>query len=231
MSIIGLAFRIAYQLRRHFWLAWPISRWLGLVLFALALWAARYWWPNLGPATGFLVAWLAYLAFLTVAARSRYLYFRVKPGAAARLQGDGAVPPLDKLELVPARASGWFGVEGQGKHYVDLDADFETTGTREHIVLARVHPSRILLLGRWPSHELGWWYIFVQPSEIRSLGLGQLHFGLRPRLALRVEYVLKLERKERLESVFMTFPDAGTLRRVWEDLIRDAPPDAAVHEK
>lgn len=228
MSIIGLAFRIAYQLRRHFWLAWPISRWLGLVLFGLAVWAARRWWPNLGPATVILLAWLAYLAFLAVAARSRYLYFRVQPGAAARLQNENAASPLAKLEMVPARASGWFNVEGQGKHYVDLDADFETTGTREHIVLARVHPSRILLVGRWPAHELGWWYIFVQPSAIRSLGLGHLHFGFRPRLAVRVEYMLKLEKKERVECVFMTFPDDDNLRRVWEDLVRDAPPGAAV---
>jgi len=228
LSIIGLALRIAYQLRRHFWLAWPISRWLGLALFVLAVWATRRWWPNLAPATAFLLAWLAYVAFLALAARSRYLHFRVLPGAAARLNNEDPAPALAKLEMVPARASGFFSVEGQGQHYVDLDADFETTGTREHIVLARVHPSRILLVGRWPGHELGWWYIFVQPSAIHSLGLGHLHFGLRPRLGLRVEYTLKLERKERIESVVMTFPDDGNLRRVWEDLVRDAPPGAVV---
>ena len=74
LSIIGLAFRIAYLLSRHFWLAWPLSRWLGLALFVLSLWAARYWWPNLAPATGFLLAWLAYVAFLAVAGRSRFLH-------------------------------------------------------------------------------------------------------------------------------------------------------------
>ena len=228
MSIIGLAFRIAYRLRRHFWLAWPISRWLGLALLFLAVAAARHWWPNLGPAGGILLAWLAYLAFLALAARGRYVHFRLRPGAAALLQKEDPAPPLGKLEMVPARVSGWFAVEGQGQYYVDLDADFETTGSREHIVLARVHPSRFLLVGRWPGHELGWWYIFVRPSAIRSLGLGHLHFGLRPRLALRVDYMLKKERKERIESVFMTFPDAATLRRVWEDLVRDVPPSAAI---
>ncbi len=227
MSIIGLAFRTAYRLRRHFWLAWPISRWVGLAFFILALGAARYWWPNLAPAAAILVAWLVYLGFMTLAARSGYLYFRAVPGAAALLQQEDSPPPLGKLETVPARASGWFAVEQQGQHYVDLDADFETTGTREHIVLARVHPSRFLLVGRWPGHELGWWYIFIQPTAIRRLDLGHLHVGLRPRLALRLDYVLKKEKRERVESVFMTFPDAATLRRVWEDLVRDEPPSAA----
>jgi len=227
LSIIGLAFRIAYLLSRHFWLAWPLSRWLGLALFVLSLWAARFWWPNLAPAIGILLAWLAYVAFLAVAGRSRFVHFRPRPDLAARLGADGPVPPLGKLEMVPARASGWFTVEGQGQHYVDLDADFETTGTREHIVLARVHPSR-LLLANWPAHEIGWWYIFVEPSAIRSLRLGYLHFGLKPRLALRLDYTLKQEKKERTETVILSFPDAASLRRVWEDLARDAPPHAAV---
>jgi hypothetical protein len=226
LSIIGLAFRIAYQLRRHFWLAWPVSRWLGLALFVLALWAAGRWWPNLLPATAVLGAWLAYLAFLALAARNRYLYYRPLPGAAAQLEKEERLPPLGKLELVPVRASGWFSVEGQSQHYVDLEADFETTGTREHIVLARVHPSRILLVANWPGYELGWWYAFVQPSDIRSLSLGRLHHGLRPRLALRIEYTLKLERKERIETVLLACADAATLRRVWEDLALDAPPGA-----
>jgi hypothetical protein len=226
LSIIGLGFRIAYQLRRHFWLAWPLSRWLGLALVLLAVLAARNWRPDLGPAAGVLVAWLLYSAFLVVAGRSRYLYFRRLPGADPPLPKEEPVAPLSKLELVPARASGWFSVEGQGQHFVDLDAEFETTGIREHIVLARVHPSRFLLVGGWPGHEVGWWYIFFHPPAIRRLALGHLHVGPRPRLAVRVDYSLVHDRKERLESVFMTFPDAGTLHRVWEDLVRDAPPGA-----
>jgi hypothetical protein len=225
---MGLAFRLAYRLHHHFWLAWPISRWLGLAFVVLASVAARVWWPNPGPAAAILLAWLAYLGLMALAARSRYLHFRALPGAAARLQEEGTAPPLGKLEMVPARASGWFTVEGQGQHYVDLDADFETTGSREHIVLARVRPSRFLLLGRWPGHELGWWYIFVQPGAIRGLSLGHLHFGLRRSLGLRLDYAFKTDRKERIESVFLTFSDAATLRRVWEDLVRDAPPGALI---
>ena len=225
LSIIGLAFRAAYRLRRHFWLAWPLSRWLGLALFLLALLAARQWWPDLAPAAAILVLWLAFLAFLAVADRRHYVHFRPLRGGAG-LPGQDPVPLLEKLEMIPTRASGWFGVEGQSRHYVDLDADFETTGTREHIVLARVHPSRLLLVGTWPAHELGWWYIFVRPAAIRRLALGTLHFGLRPRLAVRIDYTLKVEKKERVETVFMTFPDAAALRRAWEDLVRDAPPGA-----
>jgi len=85
--------------------------------------------------------------------------------------------PLRAEELVPVRVSGWCTVEGQDQYYMDLDAQFETVETREHIVLARVLPSQFLLVGRWSGSELGWWYIFFHPATIRRLDAGQLSFG------------------------------------------------------
>jgi hypothetical protein len=220
-----LILQFAYCLRRHFWLAWPLSRWLGLLLVAVVVWALIRWrpfpWMALIPA-GF---YLAYLLMLTWAQRQGYLRFEPLTGEAgegehAALQ-TGSPPPLGIQEMAPARASGWFTVEGKDQYYVDIEADFETVGTREHIVLGRVHPSRFLLFGQWPTYEMGWWYIFFEPGMIQDMRLGRLHFGAQPHLALRVLYAPNGETKE---AAYLTFDDAVVLRRVWDDLMQDAPP-------
>ncbi|MGD9316202.1 MAG: hypothetical protein PVG56_05135 [Anaerolineae bacterium] len=225
MSATGLILQFAYCLRRHFWLAWPLSRWLGLLLVAVVVWALIRWrpfpWMALIPA-GF---YLAYLLMLTWAQRQGYLRFEPLTGEAgegehAALQ-TGSPPPLGIQEMAPARASGWFTVEGKDQYYVDIEADFETVGTREHIVLGRVHPSRFLLFGQWPTYEMGWWYIFFEPGMIQDMRLGRLHFGAQPHLALRVLYAPNGETKE---AAYLTFDDAVVLRRVWDDLMQDAPP-------
>ena len=225
MSATGLILQFAYRLRRHFWLAWPLSRWLGLLLVAVVVWALIRWrpfpWMALIPAG----LYLAYLLMLTWAQRQGYLRFELLTGEAgegehAALQ-TGSPPPLGVQEMAPARASGWFTVEGKDQYYVDIEADFETVGTREHIVLGRVHPSRFLLFGQWPTYEMGWWYIFFEPGMIQDMRLGRLHFGAQPHLALRVLYAPNGETKE---AAYLTFDDAVVLRRVWDDLMQDAPP-------
>jgi hypothetical protein len=226
LSASGLILQFAYRLRRHFWLAWPLSRWLGLLLVIVAVWVLIRWrafpWVALIPAS----LYLAYLLTLTWANRQGYLRFEPLDGEAGEgkhsaLQTGSPPPPLGVQEMAPARASGWFTVEGQNQYYVDIEADFETVGSREHIILGRVHPSRFLLFGQWPSYEMGWWYIFFEPGMIRDTRLGRLHFGARPHLSLRVIYAPNGETKQ---AVYLAFDDAVVLRRVWDDLTRDAPP-------
>jgi hypothetical protein len=124
-------------------------------------------------------------------------------------------------ELVPIRASGLFAVEGKNRYFVDLEADFETVDSREHIVLARVLPSRFLLLGQWPGDELGWWYIFFQPAMIRQLAAGAVHFGGGGRPALALLYSPDGETEE---TIYLTFDDRAAMGRVWQDLVRDGFP-------
>jgi hypothetical protein len=222
-----LILRIAYRLRRHFWLAWPLSRWLGLLLAGICVWALFGWrpfpWAALIPGS----LYLAYLLTLTWAGRRGYLRFEpvageATAGAKNTLQTSATLSPLGVQEMAPTRASGWFTVEGKNQYYIDLEADFETVGTREHIVLARVHRSRFLLFGQWPEYETGWWYIFFQPDMIQDMRLGHLHFGAQPRLALRIIYAPNGNTEE---AAYLTFDDDVVLRRVWDDLLWDAPPD------
>ena len=218
MSLRGTILRIAYLLRRHLWAGWPLSRWLGLLFVAGGLLALSSGWPVFWPSA--LVAGLygAYLLLLTWAARKRYVHFQPVPLPPSPQSGR----PLRREALVRIRASGWFTVEGRGRYYADLDADFETVGTREHIIMARVYPSRFLSLGRWPADEVGWWYAFFQPAMIRRVDAGRFYFGAQPRLALRVIYAPDEEREE---AIYLTFDAASALSRVRNDLLKDTPAD------
>lgn len=219
--MIGVVLQSAYRLRRHLWLGWPLSRWLEFLLLVAALVALIQCWPRPWPAALLGLLLLGCVALLTWAKQRRYVHFEAKPFPAPASHNKPSLPPLGKEELVPVRASGWFTVEGQGQHYIELEADFETVGTREHIVLGRVRSSRFLLLGRWPGYELGWWYIFFRPDMIRRVELGHLHFGPQPCLALQVVYAPD---NETAQTVYLSFDDGTALRRVWHDLLLDAPP-------
>ena len=112
------------------------------------------------------------LGVLTWAKRQGYLRFRPLSGDVARepnpIPTGSALPSLGIQEMVPARASGWFTVEGENQYYIDLEADFETVGTREHIVLARVHPSRYLLFGQWPKVATGTFLSLTRMASRRA---------------------------------------------------------------
>jgi hypothetical protein len=227
LSAIGLVLQIAYRLRRHFWLGWPLSRWLGLLLVLAMLWLLLRWRTLSWPVALLVFVFLAYVLVLFWAERKRYVRFVSVTGSESiEFPGQDAEvndppPPLRIQETVPVRASGWFTVEGASQYYVDVEADFETVGTREHIVLGRVHPSRFLLFGQWPRAEMGWWYVFFEPRMIREMRLGYLHFGARPHLALRVVYAPDEETRQ---SVYLVFEETMALRRVWDDLLLDTPP-------
>lgn len=220
MSARGTFLQLAYRLRRHLFFSWSLARWLGTLILVGAGWALWRWWPNFWPGAALGALFVAYVAWHVWAQRSRYLYFEPLPDPAAVLDGE-PLPPLRKEELVPARASGWFTVEGLDGYLVDLEADFETVGTREHIVLARLYRSRFLFLGRWPSYQTGWWYIFFMPEMIRQLRVGHLHTGGEPGLALQVVYAPD---KETEHTIYLVFDHPAALRRVWDDLAVDAPP-------
>ncbi|MBN1661162.1 MAG: hypothetical protein JXA93_22410 [Anaerolineae bacterium] len=211
-------------MRRHLFFSWSLARWLGTLLLVGVFWALLRWWPNVGPGVAFGALWVAFIAWLVWAQRCRYVHFEPLSDPAARLDGE-PLPPLHTEELVPARATGWFTVEGLNGYLVDLEADFETVGTREHIVLARLYRSRFLLLGRWPAYQIGWWYIFFMPGMIRQMCIGHLHAGHKPGLALQIVYTPD-EETER--TIYLAFDDPAALRRVWADLLLDAPPGVDV---
>lgn len=224
MNLTGLFLQTAYRLRRHLWAGWPLSSLAALLLVGCGLVVVIYWWPRFWLAAPFVALLIAFVGTLRWATRREYVHFELLPDAAALLQNQD-LPPLRTEELVPVRASGLFSVEGKVQYYMDVEANFETMETREHIVLGRVRPSRFLLLGRWPAWELGWWYIFVQPAMIREMSLGHLHFGRQTYLALRLVYYAS---DDTLQTIYLAPKDRAVLRRVWDDLMLDAPREVSV---
>jgi hypothetical protein len=222
LSAVGLILRFLYRLHRHLLLGWSLARWLGLLLAAAVVVTlfplSAITWHTI-PVAGIL---MAYVAALFWADRLGFVHFRASADAQHLILEAPAAAPLLPEERVAVQASGWFTVEGRDQYWVSLHGDFESVPSREHIVLACVHPSRYLLLGTWPDYELGWWYIFFQPATICQIYAGYLHFGPRPRLALRIVYASNHDTQQ---TIYLA-SDATALRRIWEDLIRDAPPAA-----
>lgn len=218
MRAIGLILQAAYRLRRHRWLGWSLARWWGVLTFLAGVVVLLRWWSRPWHALLPAILFVAHVVLLIWAAQRRYVHFQATPAPGER----EAASPLRVEEMVPVRASGWFTVEGQNRYFVDLPADLETVPSREHIVLARVEPSRFLLLGTWPTEELGWWYVFFQSAMIQRMRWGHLYVGARPQRALQVVYAPDEETRQ---TVYLAADDAATLQRLWDDLMLDAPPE------
>ena len=215
MDLTGVILQFAYRLRRHLVSGWSLARWLALLGLGVVVVAAIWSWPNPWPIVIVGGALVAYVAILAWSARLGFVRFRPGLDPQDPFFEITPVPTPGDLERLPVRASGSFSVEGEEQYFVDLDADFQTAATQEHMILARVHPSRFLLLGRWPKFELGWWYIFIQPDMIQAVSLGTLHHGPQARLAVRISYAP--EEKTR-ETAYLTAADPPVLRRIWDDL-------------
>jgi hypothetical protein len=221
LSAIGILLQLSYRLHRHFVAGWSLGRWLGTLLVVAGLTVLIAQRSITWQVILVTVLFLTYLGILLWAGRKGYVHFRTSPSAETLLRQTLAKAPLLPEELVPVRAGGLFTVEGQDQYYVDLEANYESVRSREHIVLARVRFSRFLLLGSWPDYELGCWYIFFQPSMLRQIRAGYLHFGHQPRLAIEIVYTPDEETRH---TVYLA-SEAALLRRIWEDLMQDAPPD------
>jgi hypothetical protein len=218
LNLLGALLKLAYCLRRHLWGAWSLAHWLGLLLAAAAIVVVVRSWPSFGAAFFLGALLVAWLVFLRWADRKGYVHYRVESNADVLLSEAPPRPPMRPEKLVPVQASGWFTVEGNDQYLVDVEADMKITGLGERIVMGRLHPSRFLLLGRWPSYELGWWYIFFFPAHVQEISVGHISFGLRSRVALRLVYGLEGEPRQ---TIYLTSNEAWVLRLVRDDLQRE----------
>jgi hypothetical protein len=236
------ALKLAYQLRVHRAGAWGLDLWLiGLALLgaggSLAAWplhtggdlAQRWPWG-----LAFLGLASALLALRVVGQKQQYVKFAPDDGAVA--------PPgacLDPKARILIHASGPFSVAGRRQGFTDLLAYWRTFASREHAVMAIVHPSRYLLVGEIPAGLTGMWYFFATPESIREIIAGVVTFGRVTGPALRVRCdeppsplpsplrssgTLRGRRQRRPApcDLFLRFGDEAARDLVWADLLADA---------
>ena len=227
--------RTAYQLRYHEFAGWALDRWLATFALAAALLVWLFGRQSLGRPVWFLaglllLVGLAVLVLRRWAAARMYVVFRPQPTLPAP-----PGRPLDPTGKVSLHATGAFEVEGRQHFFADLLAYWRTFATREHAVMAIIHPSRYLLVGATPGQDLGMWYIFFQPAMRTAVTAGELAWGRQCRPALEVRYQLPSARKPpawrrflrrpaaegRPRVVYLAFDDQPSLQQVWADLLAD----------
>ena len=213
MSIVGFILKASYQLSRH--RIGPLRLNLVPLLFALAcglIW--RVGGLASKQAVLIIVLCLILVSVTLLAKRQGFIIFRQGGG---ELPSSSDCPELVPDEKVAVRASGLFEVRGERRYFVEVTADFATTETREHIVMARMLNSRFLV--GVPKGDVGWWYIFFKPHTIRGTEVGEVHFGLRARPAIKLECKTG---EGKVEPVYLSFDEPLQMQRVLEDLRRDA---------
>ena len=211
MSLIGVILKASYQLNRH--RIGPLRLNFVPLLFALA--SGLIW--RVGGLTGeqtalIIVLFLILVLVSLLTKRQGFIVFR-QQGETPSL----SVARLASDEKVAVRASGLFEVRGERRYFVEVTADFATMETREHIVMGRMLNSRFLVGA--PKGDVGWWYIFFKPLMIREIEVGEVHFGLRARPAIKLEYKTG---EGDVEPVYLSFDEALQMQRVLEDMRRDA---------
>jgi hypothetical protein len=87
--------------------------------------------------------------------------------------------------------------------------------------MARLDPTRFLLLARSLDMDTGWWYVFFVPRRVLRVQTGRVLCGLRSCPGLEICYQ-PTEGKGREETVYLAFDDVDVLRRVLDDLRLDA---------
>ncbi len=214
----GVCLRLLHGLRFHEWLGASLERWLQLILLALAGLALLRLLPG-GPVLGVALLALVLLLALGQAWARRRLYVYFVPAKAAAAPPQSALAPHDKLLV---RATGLFAVDGQETAWTDLVAYYRTFATREHAIMARRTPSRLLGFAERDPDALGMWYLFVTPPALVQVRPGELYFGRHPRSALRLDYHRRTPKGKTAPAVaYLSFDSAADRQTVWADLVWD----------
>jgi hypothetical protein len=210
-----------YQAYRHELGALPLTRWVILALFgiAVALLPLRAWWLS----AAIVVASLVLILCVVIWRRRDFVRFTEQslPNVAPKV--------LDPAEKVPIHVTGHLSVEGQYARYTALPGFYRSFATREHALLCLVRPSRFLRVAIWPPEQTGMWYAFFSPQLMHSVRYGSLHFNRQASPAVAVtydfSYVKPSREKEQIlrETVFIACRDERDAQRILADLRKEVP--------
>ena len=216
MRLSGLFFQISYHLRRHVVMGVRMDVFLvaACLLGALiSLGAKESSWG-----VALLTLALGGSALITIAQRRGYLL--LLPDSDPHIPP--SYPALEPDTELPIRASGHFSIRDQVCYLVEHQTILTTPRSREHILMAKLQSSRLLLIGHSRSSEWGWWYQFLKAEAIDQVVPGMVIHGCQPRLALQVRYQsLDQEGRDETAETILTFDDQETRALAWADLTQE----------
>lgn len=210
-----------YRLGRHKISDVSLTRWVQVILLALAIIAGLNWQSG-----GWILSGLLLLGMITFTfykhqwQRRSYVTFEESDMPAV------APHPLKPADKIPIYASGHFSVEAKQGHFTWLNGYFRTFATREHALLCLVQPSRFALLGKSPEKDVGMWYIFFKADEIESIRWGRLTHGADslPGLAITLRVFIPKQRRFQRDRtlrrvVYMACPSQEEASQILADLL------------
>ncbi len=223
-ALLGLYLRFLHDAARHYIFDIRLSSWLTFLLLLLAFLA---WLGVIGGGAGLSLTLAALALILSLSrrwARGRYfVHFRPDKTNAA----PGEQPPLWPEDKLLLRAAGHFFVRHKEHDFPNLIAYYRTFETREHAIMARNTPTRVLGLAHSNPEIEHMWYIFITPEALREVIRGELYFGARPKPALKLVYTRPEkwgepeESKKIVDVAYLSFDSEEDRRRVQADLMLD----------
>ena len=201
----------------------PFLRWVLILLVVMGLVWAVGWLP--GQWWGVALCLLSIGALLTTL---HYWRRRDFVRFVATTPPTLATKPMEPREKVPVMVTGLFGVEQKYQRFTWLPGFYRTFATREHVLICQVGQKPWAGLGHWPEEEVGLWYIFCQPQDIRQVEWGEIHFGTETRPAIGITHRVTVTKSRRFrteqireETVYLAFATAELGEVIWADLQHD----------
>lgn len=130
---------------------------------------------------------------------------------------------FDEADLAPetmitARGSGTFAVEDRQCYLVEAPVTFWTTRLGEHVLAAYVRPFRVAGVVGVSEDEMGWWYLFIDPRELRRVVAGHVLFRGHRRRVLK----LVCSRGQRAVVTYLSCDDEATAHTLEHQVRRAA---------
>lgn len=206
----GLAFAVAYALRRSKFgfLRLHVAAVAAAVIAAACVmyrgWTQGWeWWHAVA-----VLGCLTVVGLIPWAEARQYVVFRAKDQPAT--EGSVELAPEQKVFV---RGSGHFEVNKMRRYLAEVPVVFWTTQLSDHVLAAKVRALSFLGVGV-PRQERGWWYVFLDPERVHGIVPGELCFGMRCRMAVRVQY----ETEKGFEAVYISCDDAEQHQRLLSEL-------------
>jgi len=216
-SLEGLIYQITYSMQQLRLFNWTLTRWAVLVVLAAPALMAVGIVPGgrLG-AIAVGAMGLAVLVVLWQANRRAFLRFEPHPDAPAAPAAE-ALPFPQKITV---SGSGLFAVGKAARHWVSESALYQTFPTRERVVMVNIPWRRHALVVQSSPADVGWWYAFFSPTNLRHWQTGRLIFGRHPKPALALTFTPD-DKPDSSKTIYLSTNSVADMRALATDLLVD----------